>query len=112
MEAQRLVPCDIEPLLEECLANINDDIESSVEQNFTSHVTEFTVGGDNEIRREFIKANSKGRNNVERERTLISLTELGVSEFSMETIENCVKQKKDLLNSIKVLISFSFLLFL
>ena len=111
MEAEKLMPSDVEPLLHECVANIVDEIDADTkEQMLASNIAKFVVDDAEQIETECLRAESKKRSNVDRERKMISLTDLGVT-YSPVALENALKEKKTILQAMKVsLISFYLIL--
>ena len=69
MTGEGLLPCDVQPIIDETVANIQDAIDDSGtdDELLTSYLARFnTLNEDGEVEATFIKADDKRRENSNR----------------------------------------------
>ena len=100
-EAERLLPFEVQPLVSETIANIDNCINASTDDDLlVSYLASFRLM-DGELNSSFLKADDRTRSNLDRER--VSIAFQNMPDLDETVIHETTAKKQNVLRSLKVL---------
>ena len=105
-EAERLLPFEVQPLVSETIANIDDCINASIDDDLlVSYLASFRPM-DGELNLSFLKANDRTRSNLDHERVIIAFENM--TDLDETVIHETIAKKQNALRSLKVIFEEHF----
>ena len=105
-EAERLLPFEVQPLVSETIANIDNCINTSIDDDLlVSYLASFRLM-DGELNSSFLKANDRTRGNLDCERLSIAFTNM--PDLDETVVHETFAKKQNVLRSLKVLFEERF----
>ena len=105
-EAERLLPFEVQPLVSETIANIDNCINASIDDDLlVSYLASFRVM-DGELNLSFLKTDDRTRSNSDHEH--VSITFKNMTDLDETVIHEAIAQKQNALGSLKVIFEKQF----
>ena len=105
-EVERLLPFEMQPLVSETIANIDNCINASIDDDLlVSYLASFRLM-DGESNLSFLKANDRTRSNLDRERVIIAFENM--TDLDETVIHETIAKKQNALRSLKVIFEERF----
>ena len=105
-EAERLLPFEVQPLVSETIANIDDCINASIDDDLlVSYLASFRPM-DGELNSSFLRADDRTRSNSDRERVSIGFENM--TDLDETVIHETTAKKQNALISLKVIFEERF----
>ena len=105
-EAERLLPFEVQPLVSETIANIDDCINASIDDDLlVSYLPSFRPM-DGELNSSFLKADDKTRSNSDDERVSIAFENM--TDLDETVVHETIAKKQNALRSLKVIFEEHF----
>ena len=105
-EVEHLLTFEVQPLVSETIANIDDCIKASIDDDLlVSYLASFRPM-DGELNSSFLKADSRARSNSDRER--VSIAFKNMSNLDDSVIHETITKKQNALGSLKVIFEERF----
>ena len=109
-EVEHLLPFEMQPLVSETIANIDDCINASIDDDlFVNYLASFRPM-DGELNLSFLKADDRARSNSHHERVSIAFENM--TDLDETVIHEAIAKKQNALRSLKVILRNVFLVFL
>ena len=105
-EAERLLPFEVQPLVSETIANIDNCINASIDHDLlVSYLASFCPM-DGELNSSFLKADDRTRSNLDCER--VSIAFKNMPDLDETVVHEMIAKKQNVLRSLKVLFEERF----
>ena len=105
-EAERLLPFEVQPLVSETIANIDDCINASIDDDLlVSYLASFRPM-DGESNSSFLKADDRARSNSDREHVSIAFENM--TDLDETVVHETIAKKQNALRSLKVIFEEHF----
>ena len=105
-EAERLLLFEVQPLVSETIANIDNCINTSIDDDLlVSYLASFLLM-DGELNSSFLKANDRTRSNLDGERLCIAFANM--PDLDETAVHETIAKKQKVLRSLKVLFEERF----